>query len=61
MYSFKRTVQRKRLAVVAAPPNPQTLADLVIPEDFTRYEREQGQWENFCFMIVAETEGKTEY
>ena len=40
MYSLKRTVQRKRLAVVAAPPNPQSLADLVIPENFTGYKCE---------------------
>ena len=50
MYSLKRTVHRKRLAVVASPPNPQSLSDLVIPENFTRYEREPGQWENFLLF-----------
>lgn len=58
MYSLKRTVQRKRLAVVAAPPNPQTLADLVIPEDFTRYEREPGQWENFLLYDSGRDSGQ---
>ena len=34
MYSLKRTVQRKRVAQAAAPVNPQTLDELVIPEAF---------------------------
>ena len=58
MYSLKRTIQRKRLAVVAAPPNPQTLADLVIPENFTRYEREPGQWENFLLFDSGRDSGQ---
>ena len=37
MYRLKRTTQRKCQAVVAAPANPQSLADLIIPENFSRY------------------------
>ena len=43
MYSLKRTIQRKRVALVAAPPNPQRLGDLVIPLTYTRYQREPEQ------------------
>ena len=43
MYSLKRTIQRKRVALVAAPPNPQRLGDLVIPLNYTRYQREPEQ------------------
>ena len=61
MYSLKRTVQRKRLAVVAAPPNPQSLSDLVIPENFTRYEREPGQWENFLLFDSGRESGQNRF
>ena len=43
MYSLKRTVQRERVALVAAPANPLSLEDLVIPEDFSRYALEPDQ------------------
>ena len=58
MYSLKRTVQRKRLAVIAAPPNPGSLADLVIPQNFTRYESEPGQWENFLLFDSGRGSGQ---
>ena len=45
--NLKRTVQRQRVANAAAPANPQTLADLVIPERFTTYERQPGVLEDF--------------
>ena len=45
--NLKRRVQRTRVVVAAGPPNPQNLADLVIPLQFTRYEREPNVFENF--------------
>ena len=47
MSNLKRIVQRKRVIVSAAPANPLTLADLVIPERYTNYERVPGESENF--------------
>ena len=57
MYSLKRTIQRKRVALVAAPPNPQSLADLVIPEAFSGYEREPGQIEQFLVFDSGRESG----
>ena len=45
--NLKRRVQRKRVGVAAGPPNPQNLGDLVIPQEFTRYEREPEVFEDF--------------
>ena len=47
MKNLKRRVQRKRVLVAAGPANPQNLVDLVIPQQFTRYEREPGVFEDF--------------
>ena len=58
MYSMKRTIQRKRVALVAALPNPQRLADLVIPLNYTRYQREPEQWEDFLLFDSSATSGQ---
>ena len=57
MYSLKRTVQRKRVAMVAAPANPLSLDALVIPEAFTRYEREPQQFEDFLLFDSGRESG----
>ena len=45
--NLKRTIQRKRVVVAAAPANPLSRTDLVIPGRYTTYEREPGVRENF--------------
>ena len=58
MYSLKRTVQRKRVALVAAPANPLSLEDLVIPEDFSRYALEPDQYEQFLLYDSGRESGR---
>ena len=58
MYSLKRTVQRKRVAQVAAPVNPQTLDDLVIPEAFRVYAPEPEQVEQFLLYDSGRESGR---
>ena len=45
--NLKRRVQGKRVVAAAGPANPQNLVDLMIPQQFTRYEREPGVFEDF--------------
>ena len=44
---MKRTVQRVRVATAAVPPNPGRLTDLVIPGEYTYYEKNPGVFEDF--------------
>ena len=58
MYSLKRTVQRKRVAQVAGPVNPQTLDDLEIPEAFRGYAPEPEQFEQFLLYDSGRDSGR---
>ncbi len=40
--SMKRMVQRNRVAANGAPPNPETVAQLVIPQEYQFYEDTPG-------------------
>ena len=44
---MKRTVHRVRVATAAVPPNPGRLTDLVIPVEYTYYEKNPGVFEDF--------------
>jgi hypothetical protein len=47
---LKRNVQRVRVGNMAAPPNPDSLADLQIPPAYATYERLPGVAENFLLF-----------
>ncbi|KAB0803069.1 hypothetical protein PPYR_00039 [Photinus pyralis] len=45
--SLRKLVRRKRNEVNAAPPNPLTLADLLLPDDYKTYKLRVNVTENF--------------
>ncbi len=52
MRSLKKMVRRKRNNVAGAPPVPQSLVQLQIPDAYQQYESEPGQFELF---LLADT------
>ena len=54
---LKRTIQRKRVADVGAPPNPARLTDLIVPVDYTRYEKTPDTYEDFMLYDSGPASG----
>lgn len=59
--NMKRTIRRQRVAVQAAPANPASLADLVIPLEYTQYEKHPGQIEDFLLYDSGPLSGDSRF
>ncbi|XP_031340835.1 uncharacterized protein LOC116168947 isoform X2 [Photinus pyralis] len=52
-YALKKMVRRQRNELKRAPPNPQSVEELIIPDEYTIYHAEPGRNENF--LLFQET------
>ena len=55
---MRKTIRRKRARVNAPPPDPVTLAQLAIPQQYREYEPQPGQVENFILAESPQGPGK---
>jgi hypothetical protein len=53
--AMRKLIRRKRNEIQAAPPNPTTLEELVIPESYSLYTVQDGVQENF--LLADDGEG----